>query len=601
MHLRQRGKIWYGTVYDEHGNRDERSTGCTDKAAARAVLASWEREAADPDRAAAATTLNDALTLLLEDRAARVTNGDGSEETVSFYKKKSGHLVRVFGHDFRIALLKDAAPVWRYIDTRRAEGMLDTSIEREVTTLRAALRIAKERGQWKGDVDAIIPDTFDPIYKPKTRSPTRAEVLRILPHMLPDGAAAVAFILATSAEDSALHRALREDIPTNLDVANLRVHVRGSKNDRRDRWVPIVSDEQRLLWAHAATHAQGAEGKLFRSLGNLRHELLAAAKKVAIEPLSPHALRKAAGQWLIDLGVPLELVSRVLGHADTRITETVYAKIKDADVTDRMLDAIDPRYAKKAHRARGAKKIVETIKKLPAPRTSRVLYEVGGVERTLVQWAETSGISKTTLFHRVITSGMTMADALSLAKGTKGKRLPGAATAAPVPQPKKITAPKAKARTARVARTAAGIDHACASFDSEADGDCRTGAADRVDSLDALDTFQVPSVRRSRSNPLRRAVISVPRDRIELPTRGFSKLGGSQKQRRLGPCLSAAAAPVPQKAKIVPVLPRRPAPESTKKRGRGSKLAAVRARCPLPVATPRKRRGSVLRTADTDG
>ena len=42
-------------------------------------------------------------------------------------------------------------------------------------------------------------------------------------------------------------------------------------------------------------------------------------------------LRKAAGQWLIDLGVPLELVSRALGHADTRITETVYAKIKDED------------------------------------------------------------------------------------------------------------------------------------------------------------------------------------------------------------------------------------------------------------------------------
>ena len=524
MHLRQRGKIWYATVYGEHGSRDERSTGCTDKAAARAVLAAWEREAADPDRAAASTTLNDALTLLLEDRAARVKNGDGSAETVSFYQKKSGHLVRLFGHDFRIAVLKDAAPVWRYIDTRRSEGMLDTSIEREVTTLRAALRIAKERGQWKGDIDAIIPDTFDPVYKPKLRSPTRAEVLRILPHMLPDSVAAVAFILATSAEDSALHRAVREDIPTDMDAANLRVHVRGSKNDRRDRWVPIVSDEQRLLLAHAAAHAQGVDGKLFRSLGNLRHELLAAAKKVAIEPLSPHALRKAAGQWLIDLSVPLELVSRVLGHADTRITETVYAKIKDEDVTDRMLDAIDPRYAKKAHRARGAKKIVETIKKLPAPRMSRVIYEVAGVERTLVEWAETSGISKTTLFHRVVTSGMTMADALAVGKGTKGKRLPGTATAAPVPQASRNAAQKPGSQARRVALTAARIDRACASFDSNAGGDCRTGAADRVDSLDALDTFQVTSVRRSRSNPPETAVFSVPRDRIELPTRGFSIL-----------------------------------------------------------------------------
>ena len=107
-----------------------------------------------------------------------------------------------------------------------------------------------------------------------------------------------------------------------MDGANLRVHVRGSKNDHQDREVPVVTDEQRLLLAHTAKHAQGIDGKLFRSLGNLRHELLAASKKAGIEPLSPHALRKAAGQWLIDLGMPLELVSRVLGHADTRITET---------------------------------------------------------------------------------------------------------------------------------------------------------------------------------------------------------------------------------------------------------------------------------------
>ncbi|MEP7125623.1 MAG: hypothetical protein ABJE95_32125 [Byssovorax sp.] len=198
------------------------------------------------------------------------------------------------------------------------------------------------------------------------------------------------------------------------------------------------------------------------------------------------------------------MVSRVLGHADTRLTETVYAKIKDEDVTDRMLDAIDPRYARKAHRARGAKKIVETIKKLPAPRTPRVLYEVDGVEGTLVTWAETSGISKTTLFHRVVPSGMSMADALAVGKGTKGRRLPGPAyvtpvcqaprrglrTAAAVPQTKSTAAPKPKASAQRAARAAAAIDPPCASFDSNAGGGCRTGAADRVDSLDALDTFQ---------------------------------------------------------------------------------------------------------------
>jgi integrase len=508
MHLRQRGSIWYATVYLD-GKPCERSTGCTDKPAARAVLAQWEREAADPDRAAAAATLNDALTLLLEDRQARVANGDGSAETVTFYRKKAGHLVRVMGHDFRIALLKDAAPVWRYIDTRRSEGMLDTSIEREVTTLRAALRLAKERGLWRGDIDGIIPDTFDPAYKPKERSPTRDEVLRLFPKLLPDAAAAVAFILATSAEDAALHRALREDLPDDLDGANIRVHVRGSKNDRRDREVPVVTDEQRLLLAHTAKHAQGVDGKLFRSLGNLRHELLAASKKAGIEHLSPHALRKAAGQWLIDLGMPLELVSRVLGHADTRITETVYARVKDEDVTDRMLDAIDPRYAKAAHKARGKRKVVETLKKVPEPRSPRVLYVVAGVERSLVEWAEVSGLSKTTLFHRVVTSGMAMADALALGKGTRGKPLQ-------VPR----TAGKPPSRGSRTAAASPGTAAAAAAgFDSS---DCRTGAANASERRDASDDLDAPRVQRVEQNHREIPRFSVPRDGIEPPTRGFS-------------------------------------------------------------------------------
>jgi hypothetical protein len=207
-------------------------------------------------------------------------------------------------------------------------------------------------------------------------------------------------------------------------------------------------------------------GKLFGFLGNLRHELLSAAKKAKIEPLSPHALRKAAGQFLIDLGVPLELVSRMLGHADTRITETVYARIRETDVVDRMMDAIDPRYARTAHRARGTRKIVETIKKLPEPRAKLVLYQVDGIERCLVEWARVSGIAKTTLFHRVVTSGMPMAEALSLGRGTRGKRLP-------------LTSP-------------------CAVSDSL---DCRTGAADGMETVDGLDALDTPEGRPVVSNP----------------------------------------------------------------------------------------------------
>jgi integrase len=436
MRLRQRGAIWYATVYGEHGERIERSTGLTDETAAGAVLTTWEREAVDPDRATAATTLNDALTLLLEDRQARVTNGDGSKHTVRFYSCKSGHLVRFFGHDLAIARIKDSAPAWTYIDARRREGVLDTTIEKEITTLRGALRLAKERGLWKGDIDSVIPATFDPVYRPRGRSPSRQEALRLFPHLLPDAAAAVAFILATSAEDSALARARREDLLKALDERAPRVHIRGSKNKRRDRWVPIVSDEQRLLLAYAAKHAQGSGEKLFSSLSNLRRAILEAGRACGVEPLSPHALRKASGQWLIDIGVPLELVSRVLGHADTRITETVYAKVRDEDVSDRMLDAIDPQYATVAHEARGSRRLVDTLKVVPEPRTARVLYEVAGARRTLAEWARISDISKATLHHRVLKSGMTMADALARGRGTKGEPLRAGATSTRAKRPR---------------------------------------------------------------------------------------------------------------------------------------------------------------------
>ena len=424
-HLRLRGKIWYGIVYVD-GVREEHSTGCTSKEAARTVLEDWERDAADSDSAAAKTTLNDALNLLLEERRARHANGDGAKTTVSYYQTKAGHLVRLFGHDFRLALFKNSSRVWRYIDQRRTEGATDYGIRKDLVTLRAAARLAKERGLWSGDLDAIIPNTFRPEYKPKRRSPTREEVLKLLPHLLPNNAAVVAFMLATSAEMGAARRALRDDLPSELDVPGLRVHVRGTKTKYRDRRVPIVTDEQRELLEYAATHAAGTDGKLFGPLLNFRRDLIDAALKARVDALSAHSLRRAGGQWLIDLSMPLELVSRVMGHASTGITEKVYAKVKEEDLPDRMIDALDPRYVQRAHKARGERQLVRTIGKLPAPRAGRVKFIVNGVTRTLSDWARVSGISKATLFNRVLEHGMSMADAVALGRGGHGRRLPQA-------------------------------------------------------------------------------------------------------------------------------------------------------------------------------
>jgi hypothetical protein len=174
------------------------------------------------------------------DRQAKVRNGDCTTVTVNFYRRLSGHIVRILGHDFPLARFKNSAVVSEYVDRRRLEQAKDTAIRKEVALLRTTLKLAKERGLWHGDVDAAFPTSFNPEYKPKERGLTRTEFVALVPHLLPDAAAAAAFILATSAEDAALRTALRADLPEPEDP-HPRVRVRGTKTAQRDRLVPVVS------------------------------------------------------------------------------------------------------------------------------------------------------------------------------------------------------------------------------------------------------------------------------------------------------------------------------------------------------------------------
>src|SRR5512145_2235191 len=94
--LFKRGRVWYGWFY-ENGRRIVRTARCRDRAAADAIARQWERDAADPDHAAARTaTLTTALQLLLRLDEEEVAAGRRSRDTVEFHEAKAGHLVRVF-------------------------------------------------------------------------------------------------------------------------------------------------------------------------------------------------------------------------------------------------------------------------------------------------------------------------------------------------------------------------------------------------------------------------------------------------------------------------------------------------------------------------
>src|SRR5258708_32096580 len=165
----RRGRTWFGYVY-ENGRRRQVNTHCTDRTAALIALRQLEQDAADPRKAAAArTTLRHILEMLVEARWSDAKAGKRAPETAHFYAKTSGTLLRLFGEDFRLSQL-DAPAVDAFIRARRDEDTSDHTIHKELTTLRAALRIALRARLWSGNLHEVMPERFSSGYKPRNRA-----------------------------------------------------------------------------------------------------------------------------------------------------------------------------------------------------------------------------------------------------------------------------------------------------------------------------------------------------------------------------------------------------------------------------------------------
>jgi len=68
---------------------------------------------------------------------------------------------------------------------------------------------------------------------------------------------------------------------------------------------------------------------------NLRIKAVCVAAGVAnADKISSHWLRRGAGYWLLNNGVSMETVSRVLAHSSIRMTESIYAKLLPSTIVE---------------------------------------------------------------------------------------------------------------------------------------------------------------------------------------------------------------------------------------------------------------------------
>ncbi len=291
-----------------------RSTGTTDRKAAELFVAQLERRIADPTyRAADGTTLGRACKTFYAQQEERGRAGG----TLKMYDTHVAHLCEVLGEDTPIASI-GAEELDGYVSTRRAEGAVDPTIHKELTTIRGAFKLARRHRKYPFALDEVMPQ-LSGASKPGTRHLLMPDVKALLGELPLHRAAVVCFIVATGADWASVEAAKKGDI----NLAKGTILVRGTKTNHRWRTLPILEPFR--------TFAQVAASSLpFTPWSNVRRDLGVACKNALVTRVTPRDLRRSHGTILRQKGVEPHLIGKMLGHADSRQVERVYGQMSTA-------------------------------------------------------------------------------------------------------------------------------------------------------------------------------------------------------------------------------------------------------------------------------
>lgn len=271
-------------------------------------------------------TLEAAIDLVVTVHCARKAKG-----TKQSYRNKGKRLLEVFDPEADVADIR-REHINEYIQKRTRAGMVPHTIHKELVVLRIALQLANERGAC-GDPRNVIPK-FSAKYKPVKRWLTRHEFDRLMtaePHhdrQITDRRPWFALMALAGADVADIERLRREDV----DFEGGFVHLRGTKTETRDRYVPIADELRPWLEAECARHDAQRKSKkslLFPRWHNPGRDMAIWCERAAIEPASPKDLRRTFGSWLKQAGADSKAVADLLGHTSTRMVEMVYGHLDE--------------------------------------------------------------------------------------------------------------------------------------------------------------------------------------------------------------------------------------------------------------------------------
>lgn len=245
-----------------------------------------------------------------------------SPHTLKRTEYSGGHLCGHFGRarDARTISLTETTD---YMRKRRAAGVKDSTIYRELRTLKEALTNLKRHGMFDGTPSLLWPVGLPQTFPGKSRWLPEAEVVKLLdalPEYWRDHVTVMVFAGLRRGELFRLDRA-------RVDFASERLWAPRTKVKGAAKWLPmhpmVAGVLERRVRLPGALFPVGERSEL-REAQRMSMAIRRAAKVAGIAHCSPNDLRRTFCSWCKQNGVSESDCADWLGHKSSQMVREVY-------------------------------------------------------------------------------------------------------------------------------------------------------------------------------------------------------------------------------------------------------------------------------------
>ncbi len=310
--LYRRGRTWWGDYRTASNIRVRESLKTADREVARTRLRDAELGNGSSGAEAETAVTVKALGVAIDEMIATKRDITGSS-----YRHHSVGLLSTLGPDRDINSIT-REDVYAFVTARLKEGVVRHTVQKELVVLRQALKEARTRGSYTGSMD-VVP-AFKSEYEPKRRWLTPDEFARLLAAVHPYRRTWLMIQVYTGAELSAMRRLTW----AHVNMATGSIAVPGTKNSARYRAAVPMHPQ---LKAHLKKLSP--DEPLLLPWPQVHSDLRKACAAAAIKPAATtHDLRRTFGSWLVQAGVDILHVARLMGNSPAMVAR-VYGQTTD--------------------------------------------------------------------------------------------------------------------------------------------------------------------------------------------------------------------------------------------------------------------------------